>query len=130
MAKNKFLRNKKGQVFSTFAELAVGVAVLALILTVAMLVLSEGQTQLLSTEASYCTGPGDNFLDSFNTTSYGCFNSSNQGQPEGPADLTHAWNATGTLQGATQDIPGWAPLIIVAVVGGALLSLVALFRRK
>lgn len=33
------------------------------------------------------------------------------------------------LQGAADDIPGWVPLIVIAVIGSILLGLVALFRR-
>jgi len=41
-------------------------------------------------------------------------------------------NATGaltTLQSAADDIPGWVPLVVIAVIGAILLGLVALFRR-
>lgn len=37
--------------------------------------------------------------------------------------------ALDTLQNATADIPGWVPLIVIAVIGSILLGLVALFRR-
>jgi len=37
--------------------------------------------------------------------------------------------AVDTLQGAAADIPGWVPLIVIAVIGSILLGLVALFRR-
>ena len=37
--------------------------------------------------------------------------------------------AIDTLQEATDDIPGWVPLIVIAVIGAILLSLVAMFRK-
>lgn len=37
--------------------------------------------------------------------------------------------AIDTLQNATDDIPGWVPLIVIAIIGSILLGLVALFRR-
>ena len=37
--------------------------------------------------------------------------------------------AVDTLQSAASDIPGWVPLIVIAVIGSILLGLVALFRR-
>ena len=43
---------------------------------------------------------------------------------------TLAYNATGEIQNATQDIPGWLPIIIITVIGAILLGLVAYFRRK
>jgi len=38
--------------------------------------------------------------------------------------------AIDVLQGAADDIPGWVPLVVVAVIGAILLSLVALFRNR
>ena len=32
------------------------------------------------------------------------------------------------LQSAADDIPGWVPLVVIAVIGALLLGLVALFR--
>ena len=42
----------------------------------------------------------------------------------------NATAAIATLQNATDDIPGWVPLIVIAIIGSILLSLVALFRRR
>lgn len=33
------------------------------------------------------------------------------------------------LQSATDTIPGWVPLIVIAIIGSILLGLVSLFRR-
>lgn len=41
-----------------------------------------------------------------------------------------AVNATRSLASAVDTVPGWVPLIIICVVGGVLLALVALFRRR
>ena len=38
--------------------------------------------------------------------------------------------AIDTLQNATDDIPGWVPLIVIAFIGSILLGLVAMFRRR
>lgn len=42
---------------------------------------------------------------------------------------TNASAALDTLQSAADDIPGWVPLVVIAVIGSILLGLVALFRR-
>ncbi len=42
----------------------------------------------------------------------------------------NATAALGTLQNAADDIPGWVPLVVIAVIGAILLGLVALFRRR
>lgn len=42
----------------------------------------------------------------------------------------YAYNSTTEMQNATQDIPSWAPIIIIIVIGGVLLGLVQLFRRR
>ena len=41
----------------------------------------------------------------------------------------NATAAVGTMTEAASDIPGWVPLIVIAVIGAILLSLVAVFRR-
>lgn len=40
-----------------------------------------------------------------------------------------AFNATEEVQNATQDIPGWLPIIVITVIGALLLGLVAMFRK-
>ena len=42
---------------------------------------------------------------------------------------SNASAAIDTLQEATDDIPGWVPLIVIAVIGSILLGLVALYRQ-
>lgn len=41
----------------------------------------------------------------------------------------NATQAMTELQNAADDIPGWVPLVVIAVIGALLLGLVALFRR-
>lgn len=41
-----------------------------------------------------------------------------------------AYNATSTVQNATQDIPGWLPIIVIVIIGAVLIGLVSLFRRN
>lgn len=41
-----------------------------------------------------------------------------------------AFNATGTIQNATQDIPGWLPIIVITIIGALLIGLVTRFRRQ
>jgi len=94
--------SKKGQVFSQLGQMAVGVATLALVLTVTFLIMSQGKVQAEGISGVVC-----------NATS-------------GDA----ACNATKTLQSAVDTIPGWVPLIIIAAIGSILLGLVALFRRR
>ena len=38
--------------------------------------------------------------------------------------------AVQTLSEAADDIPGWVPLIVVAVIGAALLGLIAMFQQR
>jgi uncharacterized protein (UPF0333 family) len=42
---------------------------------------------------------------------------------------TNATAAVNTLTNAAADIPGFVPLVVIAVIGAILLGLVALFRR-
>lgn len=99
------MRNKKGQVFANLAALAVGIATLAIVLTVTFIIMSQAKTQIASIESG--------------TTA-------NMGADNGSI----AYNATATLQSAVSDIPGWVPLIVIASIGAILLGLVSLFRRR
>ena len=96
------LKSKKGQVMSQLGALGVGIATLAIILTVTFLIIAQAQTQIIEIES---------LVSIANVGSIGL-------------------NATKTLAGAIDDIPGWVPLIIITAIGAILLGLVTLFRRK
>lgn len=40
----------------------------------------------------------------------------------------YAANATDDVQNAISDIPGWLPIVVIAVIGIALLGIVQMFR--
>ena len=42
----------------------------------------------------------------------------------------YAYNASNTVQNATQDIPGWLPIIVVVVIGALLIGLVSFLRNQ
>lgn len=100
--------NKKGQVMQGLAQLGVGIAVLAIVLTVAFLIMSQGKEQI-------------SVLECDNASTASGFDATTCGE---------GYNATGTLQNATSTIPGWVPLIVIATIGAILLGLVAMFRRS
>jgi len=93
--------HKKGQL-SQLGSLAVGIAGLAIALVVTFLVISQGRSQVCDIEGL------NNCLTNQSSL---------------------AVNATNTLASAVDDIPGWVPLIVIAVIGAVLLGLVSLFRR-
>ena len=43
---------------------------------------------------------------------------------------TYSVNATDVVIAATDDIPGWLPIIIVVVIGALLIGLVGFLRRQ
>ena len=99
------MQNKKGQaVFSQLAALGIGIAGLVITLVVVFLILAQGKTQTAAIEG----------IDLTNATQ---------------VSTSVALNATNTLTGAVATIPGWVPLIVIAVIGSVLLGLVSLFRR-
>ena len=98
-----FKKGKKGQVFGNLVAMAVGIAGLAISLVVTFLIISQAKTQEVDL----------NSITVSNTSTW-----------------TVGYNATNTLQSAVATIPGWVPLIVIAVIGSVLLGLVALFRRK
>lgn len=101
----KLFKNKKATVFEQLKTLAVGIAVLAITLTVAFLVMSQGKDQIGDIED----------IDVDNLTQ---------------CETSVACNATSTMQEATGDIPGWVPLIVIAFIGAILLSLVGMFKSR
>lgn len=101
--KMQLSKSKKGQVFGNLAGLAVGIASLAVTLVITFLIISQGRAQEVSL----------NSIDVANTTTF-----------------TVGYNATNTLGNAVATIPGWVPLIVIAVIGSVLLGLVALFRQR
>ena len=100
--KSSFL-NKKGQVFSQMQALGAGIASLVIVFAVIFLVIAQTQTQIVAVQGINLT----------NTSTW-----------------TTAYNATVELATAADDIPSWIPLIVIAVIGGILLSLVAMFQRR
>jgi len=42
----------------------------------------------------------------------------------------YAYNASNDVQNATQDIPGWLPIIVVVVIGALLIGLVSFLRNQ
>jgi len=101
------MKGKKGQAMQTLAGLAVGIATLAIVLTVTFLILSEGRAEVADIEGIVANGGGLQ---------------SNQS--------SLAINSTNTMIDAVSGISGWVPLIVIGVIGSALLGLVALFRRR
>ena len=103
--------NKKGNALEGLQALGMGIAVLAIVLTVAFLIMSQGKEQIRTIEG----------LSADPVT--GVINSSECAK-------SLACNSTSSLQSAVDTIPAWVPLIIIAFIGSILLGLVALFKRK
>jgi hypothetical protein len=96
------MQGKKGQVMSNLGGLAVGVAGLVIVLSIAFLVMGQVRTQDTDVTGITC-----NQTDG----SIGC-------------------NATKTLQNATATIPGWVPLVILVSIGAVILGMVAAFGGR
>ena len=107
----KLKNNKKGQaIFSQLGGMAIGIVTLAIVLVVGFLVMSQATDQIGSIEGVTCTG-NSSLVANGGGTSVAC-------------------NATHTLQAAMATVPGWVPLIVIAIIGSILLGLVALFQRR
>ena len=169
-------KNKKGQVFDQLAQLGVGIAGFAIVIIVAFLIMSQGNTQaenlVSASSATNESVAGGNSSNNTNIafTNTGAFSLScsevrnNVSEvigagnytcstagllivigpqsdydlysitPELFADYSYklpssAVNATREMQNATDTIPSWIPLIIIAIIGSILLGIVALFKR-
>lgn len=98
-------KNKKGQIFSNLAGLAIALATFAIVMTIAFLVISKGRDQIQTSEG----------LANLNVSE--CRTSA-------------ACNATRTIQDELSGVPSWLGLIVVAFVGSLLLGLIQLFRNR
>lgn len=97
------IKGKKGQnVMDGLGKLGIGIAVLAVVLVVTFLIMSQVRTQIIT-------------LEGINTNDTSTF--------------TSAYNGTNTLTNAVEDIPGWVPIIVITAIGALLLGMVAMFRR-
>ena len=118
---------KKGQVLDNLGVLAVGIATLAITLTIAFLIISEGRAETIDIDACGNQSPSYGSWV-YNATTGNCHNATINGTAQ--SELSYAMNSSRTLGEAVDDIPGWIPLIVIAVIGSILLGLVAMFRRR
>ena len=112
---------KKGQAMQQLGALGVGVATLAITMAVIFLILAQtgeqiddiqpcaNSSHIVSNDSSVCC------------TNNACLTNG--------STWSAAHNGTNTMTNAVADIPGWIPLIIIAVVGAILLGLISLFRQ-
>ena len=97
------MRNKKAQVMQNLGALGIGIATLAIVLTVAFLVVSQTQDNITTQTGNDC-------------------NSTNS------ADL--ACNATLDLQAAAATVPGWVGLIVLVAIGAIILGMISMFGKR
>ena len=100
--------HKKG-VIDQLTAMIIPVLVIAIVLVVGFLILAEAKGQIETIEGVNATGHNAVGDDNFTSA---------------------AWNATGVVQVALSDIPGWLPIIIITIIGALLISLVSVFRRR
>ncbi len=96
--------NKKGQMLQGLGGVAIGIASFTIIIAVIFLVIAQTKEQVES-------------IDGVNSS----------GGDGAGAQTSASWNATSELQGATADIPGWVPLIVIVIIGGLILGMVKAF---
>ena len=97
--------NKKAEIMQQLGALGVGIASLAIVLTVGFLVIVQARAQGAAMEGTGSWEVGTNC-----TSSATC-------------------NATTILRTSLGTVPGWIPLVVIAVIGAALLGLVGLFMK-
>jgi hypothetical protein len=100
----KKLFNKKGGAMDGMIGIFIALAVIAIVMTVAFLMISQAKKQIGTTEG----------FDSTNGTR--CRQSA-------------ACNATSTVQNAMSGVPSWIPIIVVVAIGAVLLGLVMGFAK-
>lgn len=95
-------KSKKAQgAMNALGALGIGIATLAIILTVAFMIMAEGKDTVMS-------------IDNVNST----------GQNSAGVYSSAAWNGTSELQGAVDDVPGWVPIVVITAIGSILILMV------
>lgn len=94
---------KKAQALATLQALLVGLAVIAMVLAVTFVMLAKTRAQIVS-------------IDSVDETNASTF--------------SIGYNATQTITESVADIPGWLPLVVIAIIGVAVLGIMALYSRR
>lgn len=95
--------NKKGEAFAQLAGLATGIAMVAIVLIVTFMIISQGNSQISATE-------GINYA--------------------GNCSASATCNATATLTSAVGTIPGWMPIVVICGISVVLLGIVSVFKRR
>ena len=115
--------NKKGQsVFDNFGSMAIGVGALCITLVVAFLIMAQAKTTMTDDDSACADGTWNGSVCCLSGMA-DCLGV-NQSERN-----SLAWNATGSLQSATEGIPGWVSIVIITAIGAALIGMVAMFRR-
>ena len=97
-------KSKKAQgAMNALGALGIGIATLAIVLTVAFMIVSEGRTAIVNIEG---------------------LNSTHQAS-DGSTSI--AYNSTLTLGNAIDDIPGWVPIVVITAIGSILIMMVKSF---
>ena len=115
--------NNKGQALSTFRGLIISLVVISFVVGIGFMLGSEVNTQVEDMESDDFCGTGYTYNDS----SQECYNTSNTSDTT-TASFTAAYNGTSEILDAMADIPGWIPLVIIAVIGLVLLALISRYQ--
>jgi hypothetical protein len=112
--------NKKGQDMSGLQGFLLGLAGVAIVLAIALLVLAELKTAA-DDPTTYCrTGYTANASEAVTSSSY-CVNTSVGGGPV-LATRTTAYNATGSIMDKLSTIPTWVGIVIVVALAFIVLG--------
>jgi len=98
-------KSRKGmqKVFATLIGLVSALAAVGIALTVAFLIMANGQDQIVATQGINESAAGG---------------------------LTAAYNASVATQVATATFPAWLGIIVIALIGGLLLSIVYAYMKQ
>lgn len=112
------MKPKKGQL-DNLSGLLTALAGIAILMAVIFLVIGETQKQVIAQNPCSISGA------TWNASDLTCRN----GSADIAGSTSNAYNASLGVQSAAGDIPGWMPIIVVAIIGGILLSIVRIFKQ-
>jgi hypothetical protein len=108
------MHNKKGQ-FDMLKGVIIVLVVVGLVIALGFLMLGQLNVTACHQASGY-----------INTTNYACYNPATNTSLQ----TSYAVNGTVAVIGAMNQVPTWLPIIVIAVIGAIVFSLVALFAGK
>lgn len=111
----KKMRRKKAQL-QTLQAVVLGLVVVGLVLGIGTVMLNQLHSNLCTNAGGWYNVTGDRHCTNNGTAL--------------TAGNTYALNATISVEDTLGDVPGWLPVIVIAIIGAVVFGIIYMFGRK